>query len=474
MRLPALFRVPAATRKDVFKLVGPVMLEQLLISSMGVVGMVLASRLGKDAVTPIGMVDALHFLFMLFFTSVASGATVIVAQHYGRGEVASANEVARQAMATSVAIAVALVGILFFTGVPLVDLLYGKQSAEIAAGIPQYLIPSLFSYPALAIVTTGCGVLRGSGDTRTPMSITTLMGLLNMALSALLIYGVDFNLFGLHIYIPRFGVMGAALAILIARIVGAVLISYVLLKGQRVIRVSFKAFRVRMDVQRALFAIGIPVTAESVLFQVGKLITSIIIVSCGTTHVNANIIAGSVFSLICIPGNAFAVAVMPIVGQSVGKCDYPDARERLLFVNWMSSLGLLLTNALMAALAWPLAYLYTTDAEVAAITVQMLYVVAVFMPISWSASFVLPAGLRGAGDTNYSMVTSIIGMWLFRVLLGYILGILCQMGAVGIYLAMCTDWLVRGTLYYIRVRGSRWYGKSAKLAIRLSESEPAE
>lgn len=471
MKLPALFRVAAPTRKEVLRLVGPVMLEQFLISSMGVVGMVLASRLGRDAVTPIGMVDALHQLFVLFFTSMAAGATVIVAQHYGRGEGAAANEAARQAMATSVAVSVALVAILGFTGVPLVDLLYGRQSAIIEAGIPRYLIPSLLSYTPLAIVSVGCGVLRGSGDTRTPMTITAMMGALNMALSALLIYGVDFLPFGLHIHVAAFGVEGAALAILLSRIFGAALISYVLLKGQRVIRMSLRHFRIRPEVQRALLAIGIPVTTESVLFQVGKLITSIIIVYCGTAQVNANIIAGSIFTLICIPGNAFSIAAMPIVGQSVGRGDYPDARDRLMFVNWLSSLGILATCIAMAIFAWPLAHLYTTDAEVAAITVNMLMVVAVFMPFSWSISFVLPAGLKGAGDANYSMVTSIIGMWLFRVLLGYVLGIVFKMGAVGVYLGMCVDWVVRGTLYYIRVRGSRWYGKAKRLTVVLSETE---
>ena len=466
MKRPALFRVSPPVRNDVLRMVGPVILEQLLISSMGIVGIILASNLGSDKVAPIGLVDSLHYLFILFFTSIASGATVIVAQHYGRGEAAQANEAARQAMVTSLLISVALVGMLVFTGAPLVELLNGISSGDMAIrkGIQDYLLPSLLSYPALAIITTGCGVLRGTGDTKTPMIITVIMSALNAVLSALLIYGIELNIFGLRLCLPQLGVQGAALALLLSRTIGAAMISYVLIKGQRVIRFSLKSFRFLSTVQRSILSIGIPMTAESVQFQVGKIITGIIVFQCGATHMNANIIAGSIFSLICIPGNSFFVAVMPLVGQSVGRGDFGDAREKMLFVNWLSSLGLLATCAAMLIFSGPLVSLYTKEPAVQAIAADMLKVIGIFMPLFWSASFVLPSGLRGATDIKYTMITSIVGMWVFRVFLGYLLGIGLGLGAVGVYLGMCVDWVVRGILYYIRVRGCRWYRRAALAA----------
>ena len=462
MNKPALFRLPASTRNEVFRLVAPVLLEQTLISSMGIVGMILASRLGSQAVTPIGMVDAVHNLFILLFTSLGAGATVIVAQRTGRGEGQHANEAARQAMATSIAVSVLLVGILVFTGVPLVDLLYGSQPDVIRRGVSQYLLPSLFSYPALAVITVGCGVLRGTGDTRTPMKITVFMGALNAVLSAVLIYGLDTNIIGVKLLIPAMGLEGAAVAILLSRMAGAILIAYVFLKGQRSIQMRIRGFRFSLPMQKELLSVGIPVTTELVLFQVGKLLTNIVIVSCGPIQVNGNIIATSIFMLVCIPGNAFSLAAMPLVGQSVGRGDYQDARDKLMYVNWLSSFGLLVTCVTMAIFAKPLAYLYTTDADVARVAIQMMWVVAVFMPPFWSASFVLSSGLKGAGDTKYSLITSVIGMWAFRVLLGYFLGITLKMGAVGVYLGMCIDWVVRGALYYIRLKGTRWFAHSLR------------
>ncbi len=465
MKVPVLLRMPREVRAEVVHMTVPVLVEQALISSMGLVGMMLASRLSEYAAAPIGMVDAVHTLFVLFFTSLGAGATVVVAQHTGRGETRVANEAARQSMVTAIIVSVVLVGILSFTGMPLLHLLYGQQQDDIAMGLSQYLYPSLFSYPVLAIVTVGCGVLRGAGDMRTPMVITVFMGVLNTVLAWVLIYGLQLGV----LRIPGLGIAGAAWALLVSRAIGAVLVLYVLLKGQRSVRMTLRGFRFQLPMQRELFAIGLPVTAENVLFQVGKLITQVIVVASGPQHTTAMVIANSIFVFICLPGNAFSIAAMPIVGQSIGRGQHDDARERLLYVNALSCLGLLLTCVAMMVFAYPLIGLFTTNNEVAAIVYRMLVLCIIFMPTSWSFSFVLSAGLKGAGDTKYSLITTIIGMWLFRVLFGYVLGIVFHMGAVGIWLAMCIDWVVRGILYAIRLRGNRWFRNALP-----PREEPAE
>ena len=68
----------------------------------------------------------------------------------------------------------------------------------------------------------------------------------------------------------------------------------------------------------------------------------------------------------------------------------------------------------------------------------------------------LPAGLRGAGDGRYTMVTSILGMWIFRIGLGYVFGVILKMGVTGVWIGMYVDWIVRGSLYYLRLRGGNW------------------
>lgn len=74
----------------------------------------------------------------------------------------------------------------------------------------------------------------------------------------------------------------------------------------------------------------------------------------------------------------------------------------------------------------------------------------------WPISFVLSSGLKGAGDTRYTMTIAIISMWIFRIFTGYLIGIVLNFGVFGIWIAMYMDWLVRGILYCFRLRGEQW------------------
>ena len=102
-----------------------------------------------------------------------------------------------------------------------------------------------------------------------------------------------------------------------------------------------------------------------------------------------------------------------------------------------------------------LASLYTNSPEVIRLTGILIKSNSVALLV-WATSFVLSAGLKGAGDTRYTMVTAFVGMWAFRIGLGYVLAIVLKMGILGIWVAMYIDWLVRGTMYSLRLRGNKW------------------
>ncbi|GJM78493.1 hypothetical protein HMSSN139_09890 [Paenibacillus sp. HMSSN-139] len=75
----------------------------------------------------------------------------------------------------------------------------------------------------------------------------------------------------------------------------------------------------------------------------------------------------------------------------------------------------------------------------------------------WAISFITPSALRAAGDAKYTSVVSMLSMWLFRVVLGYILGVVLPFGVVGVWLAMDIEWGIRGLIFLRRFRGTKWY-----------------
>lgn len=444
-------------RKDVLKLSLPVLLEQVFIMSMGVINTIMAGRIGKEAVSAIGMVDSINNMFIAFFSSLAVGGTVVVAYYIGQGKGEGANESAKQALFSGFLLALGVTVLIWIFRDPLVRILYGSAEEAVLKNAFIYLNITLLTYPLIAITSIACGVLRGAGDTNTPMKVTILMNLLNILLSYLLIYGVTIQNDHFYLTIPALKVKGAAIGIATARIAGTGMIMLALLKGSKCIKIE-ALHRIKPDwgIQRSIFGIGIPAGTESLLFNGGKLITQVFVVAMGTVSTAANYIGGSIFSLTVIPGSALGIAATTLVGQSMGRGESDEARDTLLYLNRLSSLCLLVLCAFSFLWANGLASLYSTDASIIALSARLIKLSSITTPFLWSIAFVLPAGLKGAGDTKYTLITSVIGMWAFRVVLGYILGVPLKLGVTGIWMGMYVDWLVRGVLYYIRLKHGKW------------------
>ena len=132
-----------------------------------------------------------------------------------------------------------------------------------------------------------------------------------------------------------------------------------------------------------------------------------------------------------------------------------EARKTLQYITRFATACLVILGALSIPTAWYFVALYTDHADVLDYATKLIQLNALATPL-WALSFVLPGALKGAGDGKYTMKTAIIGMWVFRVGLGYLFGVILKWGVYGIFIAMFIDWAVRGILYYVRMRGDKW------------------
>jgi putative MATE family efflux protein len=454
-------------RKDVVKLALPVLTEQIFLVLMGVINTMMAGNIGKEAVSAIGMVDSMNNIFIAFFSSAAVGATVVVAHYAGQNKIREVNEAVKQALFSGISLAFFISVLIFVFRYPAIGFLYGSAEQEVMNNLFLYLSITLITYPFMAITSVVSGVLRGIGDTRTPMKVTMLMNIANVVLGYPLIYGVRFNNNLIHWSIPGLGVTGAAIGIGVARTLGAALMLLVLWKGSSMVHITnLRAFRFKMDYLKSIFGIGLPASFESLMFNAGKLITQIFIVGMGTAATASNYIANSIASMVNVPGNAFCIVIVTLVGQSMGRRNTEEAGDTMLYLVKFSSLSLLAVCAVIFPLAPFLVSLYSKEGIVIDLAVDIVRLLAIATPIFWSPSFVLPAGLRGAGDVKYTMFTSLTGMWVFRITLGYILGVPLGLGVQGVWMGMYIDWIVRGSMYLLRLRNGKWKTK------KVIQSEP--
>lgn len=432
--------------RQIFALYLPILIDQAFIVGLNLVNTAMISSSGVAAVSAVNIVDSLNIFLISVFVAVATGGTVVVAQYKG-----SRNDrnVSRASAATVTAVTLLAVGIgLLLIGFhnPLLKLLFGAASADVLDNARVYLIGSSISYVGLAVVQAVCSALRGIGKTRASLSLSLIMNLMYVLLNLLLITLLDM------------GVLGMTLAINIARFAGAACALYYLFKMEASLHLHLSdLFRLPIEMLRKILFIGIPFAAEQLFFNGGKLLTQVFIVSLGTYAIATNAIGGSLAGVFQIPAGALSLTIVTVVGQCIGSGNVSDARKFIKSFLWLGSGSLALISLILLPLFRPLVSIFSPPSDIVNDIFLVLLVSSIAQVPLWSISFILPSALRAAGDSRFTSITSMLTMWLFRVILGYVLGITLGFGILGVWVAMCSEWGVRGAIFLWRFRGKKWY-----------------
>jgi putative MATE family efflux protein len=432
-----------------FRLLWPLLAEQVLGVTIGMVDTVMVASVGEFAVSGVSIVDAINVLLIIAFGALATGGAVVVSQYIGRRNEDSARLASKQLMYASAAVSLLIMGIALVLRRPLLQLIYGRITLEVMGAAETYFWFSALSYPALAIYNSAASLFRSTGNSRVPMLIALMVNILNAGGNALFIYG--FHL----------GVAGAALSTLISRITAAAVLSVMLIRDRAgpISLAGIFTFRLEGAIIRSILNVGVPSGLESSMFQAGKILVSRIFTTFGTAAIAANAVSGVINSFSFMPANAFAIAMLTIVGHCTGAGDYGNARGytgKLMKWTYMTVIGFSLATVVFMD---PIIGVFNLSPEARRIARQLLWVHCIMSPIAWPASFTLPNALRAAGDSRYCMIVATISMWSIRVIASYLLAYVFKAGPVGVWIAMTADWCLRGFCYVRRWRLGRWQDK---------------
>lgn len=443
-------------RRDVLRLALPVLTEQSFFILLGIVNTIMAGRISREAGAATGAVDSINVIFINFFAALSIGATVVVAQYIGQRNIRMANEAVKQALAANTLISTLTAGLIWIFSDWILRMLYGKAEPAVMSAMQTYLDITLIGYPLMAITQVIWGCLRGAGDTKTPMKVNVLMNILNIVLGYVLIYGLHVKNIHFSIDIDGQGVRGAAIGITLARGIGTLLAILIIWRGVSVIRLkNLRHFRFDPGIQRSIFSISSPSGSESLLFNGGKVITQVFIAGMGTVALAANTFAAAVVAYMNLPGLALQTTLTTMVGQAMGRQDINEAERTFRYIVKLGTLCNTALGLITLPLSYWLARMFSNDADIVQLTTHIILLNCLFMCF-WSASFVIPAGLKGAGDARFTMWATMAGMWLFRIVMGYILGISLGFGVLGVWMGMFIDWMVRAALFYRRMTSGKW------------------
>ncbi len=423
----------------------PVFIEQAAIASMSVISAILVSRIGAEAISGVSLVESLNFLIQQIFLSLEIGATVVVAQYCGRNDCKSASEASIQAMLTSVSLAVFIGVIMLIFPNQVLHIILGDAQQEVFAAGKTYFTFAVLSFPFLSIYAITTASIRGSGNPK-------------LSLIGVLITNISFVLLGLlFINVFKMGVAGAGLALICSRFLGAATGLYLLKRGNDMLKIEgWIPKKIQWHIQKAILLIGIPSCIESMIFLAGRLTTQTYTVSMGTQAMAANALSNSIAMFYNIPGSTAASVSVPIVGKYIGMKNIVNAKESSKIILILSVLIMSFVSIVFAIFAWPIASLFTSNQEIIKEMVFISRTNFLVSPVVWTLSFVIPSILRASGDMKYTTSVSIISMVLFRMTIGYLLGIVLGFGVIGIWIGMYVDWTVRAILFSIRYMKGKW------------------
>jgi putative MATE family efflux protein len=441
-----------AIRKKVLLLAWPVIVENLLQMTVGIFDTIMVGHmhpvsLASAALAGVGISDQICLFLLAVFAALGVGTTALVAQFTGAKKDKEARLVGEQSMLVGCLLSIVLGIIIKWKAKEIISFLGADENVTELGTAYLTLVGGLNI--SLVVMVICNGVLRGIGDTKTPMLITGLVNVINIVLDYLLIYG--------KLGFPALGVTGAALATVIARVVGSAILIYILYhKPGGKIRLSWKSSFVFMpEILGKISRISVPVALEQIMLRGGQIVYAVIVTSLGTIAFAAHKITLNAESLSFMPGFGFAVAATTLVGQEIGRERLDRAEANGYMANRLAMVIMVTMGVVFFFFAAPLVGLFSNDPEVITLAASCLRIVAISQP-ALCLTMVFAGALRGAGDTKIPMVITGASIWLIRLPFAYLLGIKMGYGLQGAWLAMNIDLFFRGGLMYLRFRRNGW------------------
>jgi len=400
---------------------------------------IIGKVLGKEALAAVGANFPLIFALISFVVGIAIGATVIISQYFGAKQM----DRVKRTIDT-------LYIFMFFASILIttVGMLTSKYIFQLIS-LPDDVIPLAVDY--FNVYATGfifffgfqgtSAVLRGLGDSKTPLYFLIISTLTNIGLDLFFVIGLGW------------GVKGVALATVIAQAGAFFTIVWYLNRFHTFLDFSPLKMRFDKEIFKKSLKIGLPTGFQQTFVSLGFLALYRIVNMFGTPTIAAYTIAMRIDMFAAMPAMNFSAALSTFVGQNIGANKFERIGRGLNSTLGMTSVISVTVTILAMFFAEPLMYLFTNDAEVVAVGRQYIYVVSGFY-IVFSTMFIINGVLRGAGDTFFPMIITILSLWVIRIPASYLLSL--KIGTLGIWWGIPVAWAFGVIASYIYYKTGKW------------------
>ncbi|MEI8140250.1 MAG: MATE family efflux transporter [bacterium] len=423
----------------------PMFVSTTLQNLQSVIGLFWVGRLGSDSVAALAMSGTLLMMLFPVVMGLSTGTIAIVARSVGAGNPAEAAEVGGQSLlAALICGVIAGVAGWYWAG----DLCrWQGATGEVARLGTQYLGISFLGCFTVFILFIGNSILQASGNTVIPMYAMVLATVLNLVLDPIFIFGL--------LGMPRMGVEGAALAMVLAQSVAVVVVLRALVRGKSGVKVGLAAWRLRLDPIWRIMKVGIPSSGQMLSRSLMSVALMWIVAKYGTNAVAAYGIGVRFHMMALMPAFVLGNAAGAIVGQNLG-AGRPDRAQRVAWLATGLDAIIMFVLALgLTIFATPLVRLFDPSPEVVLAGASYLRITSFFHVLA-ALSIVLGRALQGAGDTVAPMVATIVGLWGVQIPLAIFLARHMTPSTDGIWWSVGIAILVNGLMVTFWFMTGRW------------------
>ncbi len=432
--------------KTLFKIAIPITIQNTVMSSLNLIDTIMIGQLGEVEVAAVGLANRFYFILILTSFGLSSGAAMFTAQFWGKKDVEHIGKPMGIALICGIALA-----FFFSLGALLVPekimQIFTKDPIVAANGAVYFRIVA-FTYIPTAITMTYSFVLRSIEQVKLPMFASATALLVNTFLNYCLILG--------HFGFPALGVEGAAIATLIARFLEVASLLVITYIKKYPVFVPRDLLRISFVFVKQFFAKTLPVIANEFFFVMGLTAFSIVYGRMGTSEIAAvNIVIPVeriLMSFFFGVGNAAAV----MIGNQIGA-----GREDNAFFYAKKFVGLAILGGMLGGgvvfLGSPvIVSLFKVSSEVRYLAVRILYVVSFVLWIKIFNMLTAIGIFRGGGDTTFTMLMDLFGVWGFGVPLAIVGAFVFKLPVYHVFLLVCLDEMFRMILGLWRLYSKRW------------------
>lgn len=420
------------TYKKIMNIALPAMAENLLQMLMGMVDNYLVASLGLIAISGVSVASNIITIYQAIFIALGAAISSLISKTLAQGDKENLAYHTAEAIKLTLLLSLLLGLISLLFGRQMLNLLGTEKAVAEAGGLYLALVGG--TIVLLGLMTSFGALVRVTRNPRFPMYVSLLTNVLNALFS------------GVGIYIFHLGIVGVALGTVLARLVGVVILWREL---------DLSAIRWSWGLDGELLRLSLPAAGERLMMRAGDVVIIAIVVAFGTEAVAGNAIGEVLTQFNYMPIFGVATATVMLVAHAVGEGDLQAVSLIRKRTFWLSLACMLPVALGIFAFGRPLTSLYTNNSG--AITASLLVILFSLLGTPMAVGTVIYTALwQGLGNARLPFYATTIGMWLIRIISGYLLGVTFGLGLPGVWAGTLLDngfrWLFLKVLFDRKMR----------------------